>query len=121
MTCVSRGRREHGTTRTSPENSPGTQSLDWDYYRNLTAADFDCFDVDAMFSSHRFDYNKFSRDLYFLGVKAAQDGEAMLPWNEADLTAALQPAFAGHQARVKASSWGAVTKDVERTYTVTGT
>ena len=30
-------------------------------------------------------------------------------------------AFAGHQARVKASSWGAVTKDVERTYTVTGT
>ncbi|MDA8952462.1 class I SAM-dependent methyltransferase [Pseudomonadales bacterium] len=101
MTCASRGRREHGTTRTSPENSPGTQSLDWDYYRNLTAADFDCFDVDAMFSSHRFDYNKFSRDLYFLGVKAAQDGEAMLPWNEADLTAALQPAFAYKPERVK--------------------
>jgi len=101
MTCASRGRREHGTTRTSPENSTGTQSLEWDYYRNLTAADFDCFDVGKMFSNSRFNYNKFSRDLYFLGIKSGQVEGPVLQWSEAGLTAALQPAFAYKPERLK--------------------
>lgn len=54
MTCASRGRRKHGTPRASPENSPGNQSVARDYYRNFTAADFDCFDVGKMFSNSRF-------------------------------------------------------------------
>ena len=83
-----------GTTRTSPENSPGTQALDWDYYRNLTASDFDCFTLNDMFKASHFYYNKFSRDLYFLGIKSGDAAGRQLPWIEAELTATLQPAFA---------------------------
>lgn len=35
LTCATRGRHEHGTTRTSPAMSPSTN----EHYRNLTAAD----------------------------------------------------------------------------------
>jgi SAM-dependent methyltransferase len=35
LTCATRGRHEHGTTRTSPTMSPSTN----DHYRNLTATD----------------------------------------------------------------------------------
>jgi hypothetical protein len=35
LTCATRGRHEHGTTRTSPAMSPSTN----DHYRNLTAVD----------------------------------------------------------------------------------
>jgi SAM-dependent methyltransferase len=100
MTCASRGRREHGTTRTSPENSPGTQALDWDYYRNLTASDFDCFMLNDMFKASYFYYNKFSRDLYFLGIKSGDAAGRQLPWVEDELTATLQPAFAYKPERV---------------------
>lgn len=41
VTCASRGRLEHGTTRTRPEESPGSQSVGWDYYRNLNREDFE--------------------------------------------------------------------------------
>ena len=40
MTCAAPGRPEHGTTRTTPEDSPLTVGIGWDYYRNLTARDF---------------------------------------------------------------------------------
>ena len=41
ISCASKGRPEHGTTRTSPEASPGTQDIGWDYYKNLSQRDFD--------------------------------------------------------------------------------
>ena len=40
MTCATLGRGEHGTARTSPNSSPLTVELGWNYYRNLTARDF---------------------------------------------------------------------------------
>jgi hypothetical protein len=40
FTCASRGRGEHGTARTSPDASPGTQTRGWNYYRNLVESDF---------------------------------------------------------------------------------
>jgi hypothetical protein len=68
MTCASEGRAEHGTTATTPQDSPLT--LDWDYYRNLTEEDFrEAFDLDDMFSDYFFEYNPVSCDLYFFGVK----------------------------------------------------
>jgi len=71
FTCATTGRPEHGTTRTSPQLSPGTQSLNWDYYKNLTQADFEKIaDFNKLFSSHFFSVNKFSSDLYFFGYKA---------------------------------------------------
>lgn len=70
ITCASTGRREHGTKRTSPESSPGSQHIDWDYYKNLTKKDFQRnFKIDNMFSKSLFLYNKVSKDLYFVGRK----------------------------------------------------
>jgi SAM-dependent methyltransferase len=69
FTCASKGRPEHGTRRCSPGSSPLTAQQD--YYRNLNEKDFrDAFDLDAMFSEYRFDYNPLSQDLYFYGIKA---------------------------------------------------
>jgi SAM-dependent methyltransferase len=39
LTCATTLRPEHGTTRTSPKESPGTQSRGWDYYGNVSKTD----------------------------------------------------------------------------------
>jgi SAM-dependent methyltransferase len=39
LTCASTGRIEHGTTRTTPKDSPLTIAKGWDYYRNLAPRD----------------------------------------------------------------------------------
>lgn len=67
FTCATTGRHEHGTTKTSPSDSPFT--LDWDYYRNLTEDDFaDNLDLNSMFQRHSFSVNPYSHDLYFWGL-----------------------------------------------------
>lgn len=66
FTCASEGRHEHGTTRTSPADSPATN----DYYSNLTEKDFrELFDFDQVFSKYAFEYNPVTCDLYFWGIK----------------------------------------------------
>lgn len=66
FSCATTGRAEHGTTRTSPIDSPFTN----DYYMNLTEADIrQAINVDDLFSEYKF----FSRttwpaDLYFYGI-----------------------------------------------------
>jgi hypothetical protein len=70
MTCATTGRPEHGTTRTSPYNSPLTVSIGWDYYRNLTETDFrNELDIDNMFSTYKFELSNTHPDLYFYGIK----------------------------------------------------
>jgi SAM-dependent methyltransferase len=72
ITCASTGREEHGTHDNHPTSSPLT--LDWNYYRNLTADDFeDNFDLCEMFSEWALKYNAISCDLYFWGIKHASD------------------------------------------------
>jgi hypothetical protein len=67
FTCATEGRREHGTTRTSPADSPFT--LQWDYYRNLTEDDFiESLDLGLMFEKYKFSVNPHSYDLYFWGL-----------------------------------------------------
>lgn len=66
VSCATLGRLEHGTTRTNPTSSPGTQSVGWDYYRNLTRADFPA-DFLASLADSRFWTNPHSKDLYFVG------------------------------------------------------
>jgi hypothetical protein len=69
FTCATEGRAEHGTTRTSPSDSPFT--LEWDYYRNLTEDDFldnVSIDLGMMFQKYKFTTNPYSHDLYFWGV-----------------------------------------------------
>lgn len=68
ITCASEGRPEHGTSRTTPSDSPFT--IKWDYYKNLNEKDFrEVFDLDSMFSSYEFLYNESANDLYFWGIK----------------------------------------------------
>lgn len=70
FTCATTGRPEHGTTRTSPSVSPGSQSIGWDYYQNLTELDFQkSFELSKLFESHFFLSNTNSFDLYFVGLK----------------------------------------------------
>ena len=65
FTCASRGRIEHGTKRSNPEN-PLTDN----YYKNLNESDFkNNFDLDSLFSKYFFFYNIYSFDLYFIGGK----------------------------------------------------
>jgi hypothetical protein len=69
MTCATVGRAEHGTTRTTPADSPLT--LQWDYYKNLVVDDFtEYFDFDALFSEFQFIHEIGNHDLYFFGIKA---------------------------------------------------
>jgi hypothetical protein len=67
FTCATEGRPEHGTTRTTPADSPFT--LEWDYYRNLTEQDFRVLDLDRIFREYGFSVNENSKDLYFWGFK----------------------------------------------------
>lgn len=66
FTCASTGRHEHGTTRTSPQDSPATT----DYYENRTEQDFiSSMPIPEMFSKYAFEYNPVTCDLYFWGIK----------------------------------------------------
>lgn len=72
FTCATTGRPEHGTRRTSQQDSPFTASLDdWcDYYKNLTEKDIrEVLDIEKIFSSHYFEIEPFICDLYFFGIK----------------------------------------------------
>jgi len=70
MSCATTGRPEHGTTRTSPKDSPLTIGKGWDYYKNLTEQDFrDNLNINDMFSSYIFEVGRLHCDLYFYGIK----------------------------------------------------
>jgi SAM-dependent methyltransferase len=76
MTCATLGRGEHGTARTSPDSSPLTVELGWNYYRNLTAGDFKKDHVTEGLSCI-FAYNWKSHDLYIVGIKGVASTEAI--------------------------------------------
>ncbi len=79
LTCAGSGRPEHGTTRTNPEESPGTQSLGWDHYENISIAEFRAL-IDSITGV---DYlvweNPKVFDLYAVIVKSEQVGDWELP------------------------------------------
>lgn len=70
VSTASKGRYEHGTTRTLPDASPGSQAIGWDYYRNLRESDFRRrFNLAARFETFFFVYDSAAKDLYFVGRK----------------------------------------------------
>jgi SAM-dependent methyltransferase len=70
FTCATTGRQEHGTRRTSVQDSPLTIDLGWDYYKNLTEQDFtEKVDFSSHFSKYKFVVNTKIKDLYFYGIK----------------------------------------------------
>lgn len=69
FTCATTGRAEHGTSRTTPEQSPGTRAVGWDYYKNVVEQDFPKDFLQSVFEYHAFFTNTVSQDLYFIGIK----------------------------------------------------
>ena len=70
MTCATTGRAEHGTSRTTPQDSPLTIGRGWEYYCNLTPDDFTAaFCLGECFRYFGFETNPEAHDLYFVGVK----------------------------------------------------
>jgi len=82
FTCASTGRPEHGTRRTSPQDSYGTiGNLEdmQDYYKNLTVLDLNaCLNLNELFSTWESYYNGESCDLYFVGIKKGNNSELLL-------------------------------------------
>lgn len=79
FTCASTGRQEHGTRRTSPQDSYGTigklEDMS-DYYKNLTEQDLNSvLPLKNLFSCWNTYYNGESGDLYFVGIK---NGDSMI-------------------------------------------
>lgn len=70
FTCATTGRPEHGTERSTPQDSPLTIAKGWSYYLNLTENDFSFINFDSIFVDYEFSVNYQSCDLYFYGVKA---------------------------------------------------
>jgi SAM-dependent methyltransferase len=73
FTCASTGRAEHGTKRTSPNDSYGTignlEDMS-DYYKNLTEIDLnEALPLNHLFSVWDTYYNNETNDLYFVGIK----------------------------------------------------
>jgi SAM-dependent methyltransferase len=65
LTCAAPERPEHGTTRTSPQDSPFTT----DYYRNISAEDFMGVLKRDEFQDAHLQYIRGQQDLMFWGVK----------------------------------------------------
>ncbi|HHC6530229.1 TPA: hypothetical protein ACN33U_001992 [Vibrio parahaemolyticus] len=97
FTCATTGRAEHGTTRTTPEQSPGTQTIGWDYYRNVTRHDFPEELLKSKFLFYCFFENAASQDLYFVGIKKGcterVNIDAELLYNEVKLHESLSYSF----------------------------
>jgi hypothetical protein len=73
FTCATEGRPEHGTSRSTPLDSPLTVDQGWEYYRNLNESDFQQFiDFDDQFKYYGFEINDQSKDLYFWGIKKSE-------------------------------------------------
>jgi SAM-dependent methyltransferase len=84
FTCASTGRPEHGTRRTTPQDSYGTIGNLGDmvdYYKNLTERDIDdALDLQESFLHWDTYYHPVSKDLYFVGIKkGANDSNITLP------------------------------------------
>ena len=70
FTCATQGRPEHGTKRTSPQDSPFTSILQNDYYQNLDEIDIRiAIHLDRYFSKAEFEIGHETHDLYFWGIK----------------------------------------------------
>ena len=86
FTCASTGRPEHGTRRTTPNDSYGTVGNIpdmTDYYKNLTEIDLNnVLDLNQLFSAWDTYYNSSAHDLYFLGIKSGATMRTLQRYNK---------------------------------------
>jgi SAM-dependent methyltransferase len=91
FTCAGVGRGEHGTSRTSPSVSLTASGQHRDYYRNLEKRDFeDRIDLKIHFAQYAFFDNRYSKDLYFVGVKTSPTADPALAEKFASLRDAVR-------------------------------
>jgi len=70
FTCATEGRQEHGTRRTTPQDSPFTSQLENDYYKNLTEEHIkNVITLDYWFEKYEFSVNDGTKDLYLFAIK----------------------------------------------------
>lgn len=65
ITAAGEGRQEHGTSKASPEDSPGTN----DYYQNVSLEMFSSVLKPGMFSEYFIKHDSRQNDFQFYGVK----------------------------------------------------
>lgn len=65
ITCATTGRKEHGTTKNKPRDSPFTN----DYYKNITWNMFEAVIEQLEFRTSSISINNEAHDLYFYGIK----------------------------------------------------
>ena len=65
FTCAGPHRAEHGTTRTSPKDSPVTNN----YYKNISIEEFEKVLSPDMFTFYQLQYARGKNDLQFFGSK----------------------------------------------------
>jgi SAM-dependent methyltransferase len=84
FTCASTNRPEHGTLRTSRNDSYGTIAGLADmsnYYKNLTIKDFnESTNVRENYSDYKSYYQDYSKDLYFMGFKKGGPPRSIVPY-----------------------------------------
>ena len=74
FTCATTGRAEHGTRRTSPQDSPLLDGIWADYYKNLTEEDICKIQgFTYTFPDGVFEIGNENFDLYFYGIKNGTD------------------------------------------------
>ena len=82
FTCASTGRPEHGTRRTTPQDSYGTigNLVDMqDYYKNLTHQDVNAvLAFNECFEKWDTYYESRNKDLFFIGIKKRSDKQNLL-------------------------------------------
>jgi SAM-dependent methyltransferase len=70
VSCATTGRAEHGTTKTSKNDSPLSVGIGWEYYRNIPMSTFKrAFNLEYWCEDYVLFPNWHNCDLYFVGVK----------------------------------------------------
>lgn len=75
FTAATEGRAEHGTPRTTPEDSPFTSLLS-SYYENVMPEEILEFPLDEWFVTWELSVNDRSHDVYFWGIRDTTDSTA---------------------------------------------
>ena len=75
ITCASLGRGEHGTKRTTPENSPLTNNIGWTYYKNLSKRDLKIVPFENWLSTYLLSAGGSNNDLFLVGWGKLSDVE----------------------------------------------
>lgn len=92
ISCATTGRAEHGTSRTSVDDSPLSVGKGWEYYRNISTSTFRrTFNLAHSFDDYILLTNWSNFDLYFVGIRKSDSGGLKLDSLRRDLAESFSP------------------------------